>query len=162
VPDNHFRSEAIANFAEKIGGLRVAMLVTMTAAGRLRSRPMVAQQVEFDGDLWFLTRRTTAKASEIRDRQQVNVSYVSPDDNRYVSVSGTATIVEDREQASALWNPSYQAWIPLGSRDPELILIKVRVDEAEYWDESSNSMVRLAHFPVSRTGFREVEPGAGT
>jgi len=65
-------------------------------AGRLRSRPMVTQRAAFDGELWFLTARAAGKTGEIRDRQAVHVTFVSPVDNRYVWVSGTASLVETR------------------------------------------------------------------
>jgi general stress protein 26 len=86
------RAEAIKRLNELIRGVEVAMLTTAEADGTLRSRPMMMQQVEFDGDLWFFTRASAAKVDEIQHNHHVNVSYAAPDSNRYVSVSGMAEI----------------------------------------------------------------------
>ncbi len=125
------REQAIQIVASMIKDIPVAMLTT-TGLGRLRSRPMVAQHAAFDGSLWFLTVRAAGKTGEIRDRQAVHVTFVSPGDNRYVWVSGTASLVEDQALLKQLWHPGYLPWLPGGPDDPALALIKVRVEEAEY------------------------------
>jgi len=143
------RQTAITTFAAMTMGIPVAMLTT-TGLGRLRSRPMVTQRAPFDGDLWFLTVRATGKTGEIRDRQAVHVTFVSPSDNRYVWASGTATIVD-----------GYLPWLPGGPDDPTLALIKVRVEEAEYWDHKAGRMVSLDSFVAPGSSFRDVAPGMG-
>jgi general stress protein 26 len=75
MAENITRPEAVRKLAGLLRDIQVAMLTTTTARGWLRSRPMVAQQAEFDGDLWFFTLRSAAKAADVRDRRQVNVSY---------------------------------------------------------------------------------------
>jgi hypothetical protein len=40
----------------------------------------------------------------------------------------------------------YRAWFPDGLDDPDLALLKVTVEQAEYWDSSSSMMVHLAGF----------------
>jgi general stress protein 26 len=88
--------ERAGKLAEMIEDIRIAMLTTAMQDGTLRSRPMATRQVEFDGDLWYFTQAGAAKAEEIRANPHVNVSYASPRENRYVSVSGTAAVVRDR------------------------------------------------------------------
>src|SRR5437588_4980252 len=94
---------------EKLGklikGIEVAMLTTACPDGSLRSRPMVTQDTEFDGTLWSFTRADTPKVGEVKDNEQVNLSYASPDDQRYVSVSGTARLVRDPQKVKELWKP---------------------------------------------------------
>lgn len=67
------------------------MFTTVSPEG-LVSRPMKTQEVEFDGDLWFMTKKDTSKFEEILHDSRVNVVYA---DKSYVSIRGTATIVED-------------------------------------------------------------------
>lgn len=45
---------------------KVAMLVTRSKDNRLVARPMQLQEVEYDGDLWFLTRTDKDKYEEIK------------------------------------------------------------------------------------------------
>ena len=160
MPATPTRTEDIGTFATMIEGIPVAMLTT-TGMGRLRSRPMVTQRTPFDGYLWFLTARAAGKTSEIRDRQAVHVTFVSPSDNRYVWASGTAALVEDRAMLKRLWHAGYLPWLPGGAEDPTTTLIKVRVEEAEYWDHAAGRMVALDRFVEPGTTFRELSPDTG-
>ncbi len=155
------REEAIGRIGSLISQVPVAMLTTMSPRGWLRSRPMVAQRQPFDGALWFLTSRMAAKAADVRDRHQVNVSYASPDKDCYVSIAGIATLVEDRGRAATLWNAAYEPWFPKGLEDPDLVLIRVEAEEAEYWDPAGRKMVVVSQLQQGRPTFRDMEPGAG-
>ncbi|HEX2644231.1 MAG TPA: pyridoxamine 5'-phosphate oxidase family protein [Thermoanaerobaculia bacterium] len=133
----------IEKLRELIKGIRIAMLTTVDEDGSLRSRPMGTQQAEFDGDLWFFTAHSSPKVNEVEREHQVNVSYSDPDSQRYVSVSGTARVVRDRAKAEELWNPFLKTWFPKGLDDPELALLKIEVQKAEYWDSPSSAMIHL-------------------
>lgn len=139
------RSEAIGKLKELLEGIDFCMLTTLDG-GHLRSRPMSTQQVEFDGDLWFFTSDQTHKVEEIEKDSRVNVAYSQPDENRYVSVSGTAEVVKDRAKIEELWNPIHKAWFPEGLDDPTLCLLKVSVEQAEYWDSPSSKIVQIYGF----------------
>lgn len=139
------RQEAIEKLRDLIKDIDTAMLTTIDK-GVLRSRPMQTQEAEFDGDLWFFTSSETHKTDEIQKDNRVNVTYSSPDDNIYVSVSGTAEIVRDQAKIKELWNPIHRAWFPEGLDDPNLILLKISAEQAEYWDSSSNTFVQVAGF----------------
>jgi general stress protein 26 len=45
-----------------------------------------------------------------------------------------------------LWNPILKAWFPKGLDDPNIILLKVSVEAAEYWDSTSSTIVQVAGF----------------
>ena len=139
------RQESIRKLNDLIKDVKVAMLTTIDW-GILRSRPMQTQEFDFDGDLWFFTSAETHKTEEIEKDRRVNVSYAAPDSNTYVSVTGTAAIVKDRAKIEELWNPIYKAWFPDGLEDPNLVLLKVAVEQAEYWDSPSSTLVQVAGF----------------
>lgn len=155
------REEAIRKIGALISQVPVAMLTTTSSRGWLRSRPMVAQRLPFDGALWFLTSRTAAKAGDVRDRRQVNVSFASPERDCYVSIAGIAKLVDDREQMRTLWSPAYEPWFCKGVDDPDLVAICVEAEEAEYWDSSAKKMVLVSELHQPRPVFHDVEPGAG-
>ena len=136
----------IEKLRDLIKDIRFAMLTTIDKDGSLKSRPMATQEAKFDGDLLFFTPGASPKVDEVERDERVNVSYASPDDNRYVSVSGTAVLVRDRAKIKELWNPALKAWFPKGLDDPDLALLRVRVEKAEYWEYPSNKMVQLAGF----------------
>ena len=135
---------------EKIKDIKVAMLTTVDPSdGTLRSRPMVTQDVEFDGDLWFFTQASAPKVGEAQEHQ-VNLAYASPADNCYVSVAGVAHLVRDRQKIEQFWKPMHSIWFSGGKDDPDLALLKVTVTSAEYWDGPSSKMVQIFQMARSR------------
>lgn len=126
-----------------IKGARVAMLTTTAPDGSLRSRPMATLKAPFEGDVWFFTRASAPKTDEIRDNDRVNVSFSDGEDNRYLSISGTASVVRDKDRMEQLWSGRLKNWFPEGKKDPDLALLRVRVDRAEYWDAKTAAMVAL-------------------
>lgn len=130
----------------------IAMLTSAGKDGTLRSRPMMTSQIAAEGDLWFIVKASSLLADEITDNQRVNVSYSNPKGDRYVSVSGTANLVRDPDKLRDLWSGKHKAWFPEGKRDPDLTLLKVTVDGADYWDARSSSMVHLAQFVKATPG----------
>ncbi len=135
-----------------IKGARVAMLTTVAPDGTLRSRPMATLKAPFEGDVWFFTRASAAKTDEIRDNDHVNVSFSDGDDNRYLSISGTASVVRDKARLEQLWSGRLKNWFPDGKKDPDLALLRVRVDRADYWDAKTSAMVHLAGLVQSPSG----------
>ena len=136
----------IETLREKVKDIKIAMFTTQEQDGTLRSRPMGTQDITQQGILYFFTRASSAKVNEVQTQQQVNVSYAKPNDQLYVSVSGTATLLRDRSKMQELWNPIFKAWFPDGLEDPDLALLQVEVDSAEYWDSPSSKVVQLVGF----------------
>lgn len=138
----------IAKLAKLIKDVQVCMVATRDADGKLMSRPMAVQEVEFDGDLWFFTKRSSRKAEQIARDPRVNVALASR--SSWVSVSGEAEVVHDLDKAKQLWNAGISAWFPEGPEDPEIVLIKVHADGAEYWDTPGAVAVSVLSFIKSR------------
>jgi general stress protein 26 len=109
-----------------------AMLVTASANGSMRSRPMALLQVEPDGDMWFMTSGHSGKIDEIAADSHVNVALQK--DREYVSVCGRARVLRDRAKVDELWNEHMRAYFPNGKDDPDLVLLQVQAEEGEYWD----------------------------
>ena len=151
--------EAQRKLGELIQDVKVAMLTTMTDEGHLRSRPMQSVQRHFDGDLWFFTAHHSGKVEEVQKEHQVNCAFVDLEKNVYVSVSGLANLVTNREKAREYWNPALKAWFPDGLDDPELALLQVRVEEAEYWDTPTSTFVHIAGFVKAVATGQTYQPG---
>ena len=127
-----------------IKDIKFAMLTTTDEDGSLRSRPMANKQTDkFEGELWFFTQASSHKVDELQKTAQVNLSYADPGSQDYVSISGPCEMVRDKKKAEELWSPMLKVWFPQGLEDPELALLKITVEKAEYWDSPSNKMTRL-------------------
>ncbi len=131
---------------KKVKDVKVAMLTTLEQDGSLRSRPMYTQQVEDAEALWFFTNEDSGKIREITGHQEVNLAYSDPDSSLFVSVSGRASVVDDREKAKELWNPMNEAFFPEGVDDPDLVLLRVDPYQAEYWDAPGSKLRQLFGF----------------
>lgn len=143
------RQANIRRVAELIKDVDIAMLTTVAADGRLVSRPLGTQDVEFDGDLWFATEYDSGKAAEIEANPHVNVAYASPGDNTYVSVAGRACLVRDRAKIEAMWSPAMKVFFPEGKDDPNLCLIRVEAESAEYWDGPGHLFGKALYFALT-------------
>ncbi|MGX9686712.1 pyridoxamine 5'-phosphate oxidase family protein [Deinococcus wulumuqiensis] len=128
------REQAVGTVAGLIKDIKFAMLVTTTDEGHLHARPMTTQQTEFDGDLWFIGAKDSEAVHDMRARPQVNVSYADTGSNNYVSVHGTAELVEDRAKLDELWSDMYDMYFEGGKEDPNVQLIKIDARGAEYWE----------------------------
>lgn len=149
--------ETAAKFKELIDDIQFAMLTTAGPDGALRSRPMATLKTEFDGDLWFFTDDDAPKVDEITREHHVCVSYASPGKQKYVSVSGVASLVHDKDRMRELWTPAAKAWFPRGVDDPHLGLLRVHVQSIEYWDSPSSKMVQLYGFAKAVITGRRLE-----
>lgn len=155
-------SSQVAELKARIKAIRFAMFTTIDEHGHLISRPMTNQDTDADGNLWFYTSTETDLWENIVAQPQVNLSFANPEDSVYVSISGRAERVVEREQIKAMWNPEVQAWYPNGPDDPHVMLVKVVSDTAEFWDSNSSSMVqlfKLARAVLSGTTPEESEHG---
>ena len=139
--DQHDREHFATVLSEILRGVPVVMLTARLTDGSLRSMPMALARVPFDGVVWLFADPTAAAISELQTNSQVNVCHADAQQCRYVSLSGIAEVVHDRQQAAALWNPDYREWLPRGLQNPQDGLLRVTVQHAEYWD-ATHSMMR--------------------
>ncbi len=132
---------------EMIQDIRFAMFTTRHGNGHLHSRPMTTQNSKLDEDasLWFFMSRAGDPVADIAADPTVNLVYADPDEDTYVSISGTAAVVEDLEKKQQLWTKMAQAWFPGGATDADLALVQVRITHANYWDIDESKIVQLFH-----------------
>ena len=160
-PQDH-QDEGTAKVAAMIKGVRIAMLTHVRPDGRLVSSPMATQDVEFDGDVLFIARRSSDQVrdlSSVEGGAQVNVAYSS--DSTWVSVAGRAEVVHDAALLAELWNAFTDAWLEGGPDDPDNVLIRVRAESAEYWDSPGAKVTQLANLVKAKVTGSRVEGNQG-
>jgi len=151
------RKEGLTKLNALLKDARICMLTSKDTRGSLRSRPMALQQAESDGDLWFFTGRHCHKVDDVKGDNRVNVGVM--DGNTYISISGTAMLIDDKKKAAELWNPAYKAWFPKGLEDPELVLLKVDIEQAEYWDNPGGIVTTLIGYAQSLATGKQAKIG---
>ncbi|WP_315740449.1 MULTISPECIES: pyridoxamine 5'-phosphate oxidase family protein [unclassified Bradyrhizobium] len=133
---------------KKIG---FAMLVTRDG-DRLRARPMSAYLARDENMIYFLTDARHHKDEEIARSPQVNLSFADVGSQKYVSLTGTAAISNDRGKIRELFSTPAKAWWD-SAEDPNIRLLKITPDDAEFWDSPGTIVryVKMAAAAVSGT-----------
>ncbi len=155
------KNKDLSKVKEMVEDIRIAMMTTVDEGGHLVSRPMAVQQMDEDGTLWFFTKKSSPKVDQIESHErQVNISFAETGDSSYVSISGSAQELYDRAKIDELWSAAAKPWFPEGKDDPELTLLKVHTNMAEYWDSTSSRMIRfleMARAAVTGDTYKEGE-----
>ncbi len=149
--------EQTQKVAQLMKGERFGFLTTITMDGRLTSRPMTLQQVEFDGDLWFFAERDSNPVRHIAASPEVNVGVGSG--GSWVSLTGDAVVVEDVAKKRELRNSGVEAWFPQGPDDESVVLLKVKAESAEYWDTPGGRLATAFSFVKAKVTGERIEAG---
>ena len=128
-----------------IKDIRFAMFTTRHGNGHLHARPMTTQNKAFESDdsLWFFMSKSGDPVDDLQREPLVGVVYADPSSDTYVSVSGTASVLDDAAKKEQLWSKLAEAWFLGGPTDPDLALVQVKVIHANYWDVKESKLVQL-------------------
>ncbi|RXF67950.1 pyridoxamine 5'-phosphate oxidase family protein [Hansschlegelia zhihuaiae] len=130
----HEDTTRVYDLAENIG---VCMLVSKAGAA-LRARPMHAKVDRETDVITFLTDARHHKDDEIAADPDVCLAFAKPGSQNYVSISGVAEVLNDRAAIKDRFNEMAKVWFPEGADDPNVRLLVVRPQSAEYWDGKTN------------------------
>jgi general stress protein 26 len=137
-------SGTIKKVAKLMRDLDFCMFTTRTTRGGLHTRPMSNnREVEFDGDVWFFSAANSRKVRDIEADPTVHLSYIDPDDWRFLSVTGRARIVRDVEKKKQLWLDELEQWFEEGPESDGIVLIKVKPSLVSYWTTRDSGELRL-------------------
>jgi general stress protein 26 len=154
------RADDLQKLRELVKEIDFCMLTTVDERGDLHSRPMSSNgDIDQNGDIWFFTSASSHKVSEIEKLPKVNVSFADPDNQHYISISGNAQLVRDRNKIEELWRPEFKMWFPEGKDDPEIALLRVSLEKAEYWDSPSSTVGFMLSFVSSLVTGKEADHG---
>jgi general stress protein 26 len=149
-----------------VEGIDIAMLTSRNFDGTLVSRPMATQEKRPRVDFWFVTSTETHKVDELQAQPEVNLAYYNNKSREWVSVSGTARLVSDRDLIRTLYKPDWKAWFGDeggvrngGPNDPRLVLIEVEAHEATYLKSNAPRAVQL--FKVAKALITGTPPKIG-
>jgi general stress protein 26 len=144
--DNARDADRAWELMKKIG---FAMLVTRDG-DKLRARPMSAYLERENNAIYFLTDARHHKDDEIARSPGINLSFADASAQKYVSLTGTAVVSNDRAKIKELFSTEAKAWWE-SADDPNIRVLKVTPDDAEYWDSPGTvvSYVKMAAAAVT-------------
>lgn len=159
-------AKKLEDLYDLIDGIEIAMFTTRRPDGQLVSRPMATQTQAEGSDLWFVTDIESHKLDELEFDPHVNLAYYKDRTREWVSVSGTATISQDRRAIHELYQKDWKVWFgdqggerDGGPDDPRLALILVDVQSVEYL--KVNKPAPLVLFEVAKGMVTGAPPKVG-
>jgi len=140
---NLVSSEAVEKLKKLAEDANICMFITNLSQTPLAARPMATQEVDEEGNIWFLSKDETDKNTDILKDSRVQLIYATNSNFEYLSVYGEAEISRDQERIDKYWSKINETWFKEGKEDPSITLIKVQPHDVYYWDTKNNKLVSL-------------------
>ncbi len=150
-------SEAAEKIKDLAKEIDTCMFCTYNG-NKLESRPMSTQQVDDEGNLWFLSDKNSDKNKAIAVNDKVELFFGQGHD-KFLALHGKATISYDRQKIKELYKPIVKVWMKGGEDDTNLSAIKVAFTDGYYWDVKHGKMVELAKIAISLVSGKTMDDG---
>ncbi len=105
-------------------------LMVALDAGHAHAIPMTAQ-LDKDNDGYF--HFFHAQSGRLAAGGRAMAQYVAKGHDLFACVSGTLTPVTDRATIDKYWSKPVEAWYEGGKDDPDLLMLRFDLDDAEIW-----------------------------
>jgi general stress protein 26 len=157
---NHSSDHDLDTIRSIMKDVRTCMFVTTTDDGSLHASPMTTQEAEFDGDAWFIASVDSDTVRNLTSHPRVNVAYSGT--SSWLSLSGSATVLDASDKKKELWNTFVEAWFPEGQDDPSIVVVKVAGESAHYWESPGRVAMTLDMVKSRVTGNPPESGDSGT
>jgi len=142
---NLFHEEAAEKIKELAEKAAICFFCTDIAADRpFAVRPMTAQKVDDEGNVWFLSAEDSHKNSQLSSDSHVQLLFQGSRHSDFMSLYGKAFISKDKEKIKELWQPLAKTWFTEGVGDPRITVIKVQPEDGYYWDTKHGTIAAFA------------------
>ena len=138
-------SEAATKIKELAESAKTCFFCTDIKEGKpFDVRPMSAQQVDDQGNIWFLSADDSHKNEQVQANPNVQLLFQGSEHSDFMTVYGQASISRDKDKIKELWQPLVKVWFTEGQDDPRITVIKVVPTDGYYWDTKHGRMVAFA------------------
>jgi len=135
---------------------RYPSLITVDEDGRAHARPMDAFLPDDDFVVWMGTNPITRKVEQIRREPRVTLYYFDPESLGYVTLVGTARIVDDPAAKAVKWKDGWEAFYP--DRESGYALIEVVPEWMEVVSEAEGVTGDATNWRPQRVRFEDPGP----
>ena len=151
--------EALDKLKELAEDARTCMFCTELDKQPFSCRPMSLQEVDEEGNLWFISSADSNKNFEISRDNRTQLIFMNNSSAEYLSIYGNSQIFKDRRIIEEQWTPMVNAWFE-GKDDPNVTVIRVNPTDVYYWDSKTSKIVTLAKMATAAvTGKRTGDDG---
>jgi general stress protein 26 len=140
--------KSLAEIANEMAGIDIAILSTHTENGEIANRPMSNNgDVAYDGTSYYFSYGKARAVSDIQRNPKVALGYSSEaglfSQGIYVAVEGTAELIRDKATFQQHWTSDLDKWFDEGVDTPGIVLIKVKANRVTYWKGREEGEVEL-------------------
>lgn len=158
--ENLNNREAIDKLKEMVEKIDIGMVCTNTAEiVNLHAVPMSRQEIDNDGDLWFLFSSQSETYENLQKNKHVSVLYSDISNYNFLSINGIAEVSADKGRIDKYWSKMVEAWFEKGKEDPTIRVLKVIPSEAHYWDNKSNKLITTFKAAISAVSGAKLDIG---
>ena len=108
------------------------------------TRPMSVQQVDEEGNVWFLMASDSHTVAQLETDPVVQLLFQGSHHSDFLSLYGKATVSTDKEKIKEFWSPFLKTWFTEGEDDPRIRVVKTVPEDGYYWDTKHGGMVAFA------------------
>ncbi|HEV2829467.1 MAG TPA: pyridoxamine 5'-phosphate oxidase family protein [Pyrinomonadaceae bacterium] len=117
------RDALIANAREIMSAARYGALITLDSSGLPQARTVDPFAPDEHMQIWIGTNPRSRKVAEIRRNRRVTLYYFDRDSEAYVSISGTARLVNAPKEKAKRWKEEWKDFYPDRAKDYLLIVV---------------------------------------
>jgi general stress protein 26 len=141
-------TKTLADIAQDMAGIDIAILSTHTENGEIANRPMSNNgDVAYDGTSYYFSYEQARAVSDIEHDPKVALGFSSEaglfSEGIYVAVEGTAELIRDKAAFQQHWTSDLDKWFDKGVDTPGIVLIKVKAKRVTYWKGRDEGEVKL-------------------
>ncbi|WP_111309886.1 pyridoxamine 5'-phosphate oxidase family protein [Confluentibacter sediminis] len=155
---NFYSKEAKDKIKELAEDIDFAMMCTNLKNVPFHAIPMSTKEVDEQGNIWFLSNKESHHTQHILKDNQVAVLYSKPGKMTFLKVYGRGEVISNKNRIEELYGTTDDAWFE-GVNDPNLCALKIKPEEAEYWEPKHNKLVSL--FKMAVGALTDSEPDMG-
>ncbi len=135
-------SNSRENLHDILENFDTAMMTARASDGHVHGRPMAVALLEDNADMYFVTSTQSPKIAAIQADPTITLTFQSS--SQFATLSGRATVVQDRPMIDDLWKEAWKLWFPQGKDDPTICLIHFSPQDGEYWNNAGAQGLKYA------------------
>lgn len=141
-------TKTLADIAQDMAGIDIAILSTHTENGEIANRPMSNNgDVAYDGTSYYFSYEQARAISDIERDPKVALGFSSEaglfSEGIYVAVEGKAELIRDKAAFQQHWTSDLDNWFDKGVDTPGIVLIQVKAKRVTYWKGRDEGEVKL-------------------
>jgi general stress protein 26 len=148
LTERQIMKKNLADIADEMAGIDIAILSTHTENGEIANRPMGNNgDVSYDGTSYYFTYEQARAVADIQRNPKVALGFSSEggifSGGIYVAVEGTTELIRDKATFQQHWTSDLDNWFENCVNTPGIVLIMVKAKRATYWKGREEGEVEL-------------------